>query len=197
VIAVAIIGGGAYLFGHASGASVPGIDGGAALTNTGASPSATAAVAVDQAQVAALMKRIASDPKDAKSLRELGNLYYTASDFPNALKFYSKVVEVNPKDDDAWVAVGAAAFNNGDVEAAKSAWEQAVKVNPKNQEAHYDLGFAYLAQKVPDNDKAKAQWQTVVDLDPNSDWAKDAKSMLTQHVSGSGSPSASPSPTGS
>jgi cytochrome c-type biogenesis protein CcmF len=197
VIAVAIIGGGAYLFGHASGASVPGIDGGAALTNTGASPSATAAAAVDQAQVAALMKKIASDPRDAKSLRELGNLYYTASDFPNALKFYSKVVEVNPKDDDAWVAVGAAAFNNGDVEAAKSAWEQAVKVNPKNQEAHYDLGFAYLAQKVPDNDKAKAQWQTVVDLDPNSDWAKDAKSMLTQHVSGSGSPSASPSPTGS
>jgi cytochrome c-type biogenesis protein CcmF len=193
LLALAIIGGGAYLAGHASGASVPGING--PVTNAEASAAASTP-AVDKAQVAALMEKITANPKDAVSLRELGNVYYTAQDFPNALKFYQQVVDITPKDDDAWVAVGAASFNGGDIEGAKKAWEQAVAVNPKNQEAHYDLGFAYLAQKTPDDAAAKAAWQTVVDLDPNSDWAKDAKSMLEQHLASS-SASAAPAPTSS
>jgi cytochrome c-type biogenesis protein CcmF len=188
LLALAVIGGGAYLAGHASGAAVPGING--PVTNAEVSAAASTP-AVDQAQVAALMEKISANPKDAKSLRELGNVYYTAQDFPNALKFYDQVVVITPRDDDAWVAVGAAAFNGGDIEGAKKAWEQAVSVNPKNQEAHYDLGFAYLAQKTPDDAAAKAEWQTVVGLDPSSDWAKDAKSMLEQHLSASGAPSAS------
>jgi tetratricopeptide (TPR) repeat protein len=143
------------------------------------------------------MKKISADPKDAKSLRELGNLYYTASDFKNALNFYEKVVAVSPTDDDAWVAAGAASFNLGDNAKAKDAWLKAVEVNPKNPEAHYDLGFAYLASATPDNEAAKAEWQKVIDIDPNSDWAKDAKSMLSQHVSGSGAPSASATPAAS
>jgi cytochrome c-type biogenesis protein CcmF len=197
VVAALLLGGAAYLAGHATGSSVPGINSGDPLTNAEASPAASAAAAVDQAQVTALMKKITADPKDVKSLRELGNTYYTASDFKNALRFYSQVVALTPKDDDAWVAVGAAAFNEGDTEQAKTAWLKAIEVNPKNAEAHYDLGFAYLAQKTPDNDKAKAEWETVVSLDPNSTWAKDASSMLSQHLSSSGPPSASSSPSSS
>jgi len=198
VVALVLIAGGAYLAGHASSGSVPSIDTTAPLTNDGAAtPAASAAPAVDQAQVAALMQKISADPKDVKSLRDLGNIYYSSNDFKNAQIFYEKVVAVTPKDDDAWVAVGAAAFNQGDNAKAKSAWEQAIAVNPKNPEAHYDLGFAYLAQKTPDNEKAKAEWQTVIDLDPNSDWAKDAKSMLSQHLSGSAAPSASATPSSS
>ena len=197
IVAVVLIGGGAYLAGHAASSSVPSIDANAPLTNEAGASAAPSAQPVDQAQVAALMKKIAADPKDAKSLRALGNLYYTASDFTNAQTFYEKVVAVDPKDDDAWVATGAAAFNLGDTEKAKAAWLNAVEANPKNPEAHYDLGFAYLAAKTPDNEAAKAEWQKVIDIDPNSDWAKDAKSMLSQHVSGSGSPSPSASPSGS
>jgi cytochrome c-type biogenesis protein CcmF len=197
IVAAIVVAGGAYLTGHATGSTVPGIDAGAPLTDSPTGASASAAPAVDQTQVAALMKKIAADPKDAKSLRDLGNIYYTASDFKNAVTFYDKVVVVNPKDDDAWVAVGAAAFNLGDTEKAKEAWLTAIEVNPKNPEAHYDLGFAYLSQKTPDNDAAKAEWQKVVDLDPTSDWAKDAQSMLSEHVSGSGAPAASAAPSSS
>jgi cytochrome c-type biogenesis protein CcmF len=202
LIAIVLIGGAAYLAGHASGASVPGINADAALTNAEAAPAsgapaASAAPAIDQAKVAELMKKITADPKDAKSLRELGNLYYTSQDFPNALIFYKKVVDVSPTDDDAWVAVGAASFNAGDVESARDSWMQASTVNPKNQEALYDLGFAYLAQKTPDNEKAKAAWQQVVSLDPKTQWAQDAQNMLQQHLSGSGKPSASAAPSSS
>jgi cytochrome c-type biogenesis protein CcmH/NrfG len=197
IVAAIVVAGGAYLMGHATGSTVPGIDASAPLTDSPTGASASAAPAVDQAQVAALMKKIAADPKDAKSLRDLGNIYYTASDFKNAVTFYDKVVVVNPKDDDAWVAVGAAAFNLGDTEKAKDAWRTAIEVNPKNPEAHYDLGFAYLAQKTPDNEAAKAEWQKVVDLDPTSDWAKDAQSMLSEHVTASGAPAASAAPSSS
>ena len=202
LIAVVLIGGVAYLAGHASGAAVPGINANGPLTNAedttaSGAPAASAAPALDQAKVAALMQKISADPQDAKSLRELGNMYYTAQDFPNALVFYKKVVDVAPTDDDAWVAVGAASFNAGDVESARDSWLKASTVNPKNQEALYDLGFAYLAQKTPDNEKAKATWQQVVALDSTSQWAKDAQNMLQQHLSGSGKPSASAAPSSS
>ena len=78
LVALVIIGGAAYLAGHASGSSVPGINAGGPLTNAEASaaPGASAAPALDKAAVAALMTKITADPKDTKSLRELGNLVF-------------------------------------------------------------------------------------------------------------------------
>ncbi len=55
------------------GTRVPGFNGSPA-------PEASAA-GVDQAQVAALMQKIAADPKDAKSLQSIGDLYYEVGDY--------------------------------------------------------------------------------------------------------------------
>ena len=52
-------------------------------------------------------------------------------------------------------------------------------------------------QDFSDIEKAKAAWQTVVALDPKTEWAKDAQSMLQQHLSGSAQPSASDTPSSS
>jgi cytochrome c-type biogenesis protein CcmF len=190
LILVALIGGSAYLMGHASGSNVPGISG--PLENTAAATPSPSASPVDQAAVSALMKKIAADPKDAKSLLALGDIYFNSGDYKNASEFYNKVVLVEPKNDAAWVAVGASAFNAGDDKAAQKAWEQAIAVNPKNAEAHYDLGFLYLSAKPPQEDKAKAEWQQVIAIDPTSDLAKTVQSHLDS-LNGSTSPSPSAS----
>ena len=176
VVAAALLGGGAYLAGHASGSSVPAINGPA--ENTAAAAPNPSASPVDQAAVAALMEKIASDPKDAKSLLALGDIYFNSADYKNASAFYQKVVAVNPTNDAAWVAAGASAFNSGDDKGAQLAWEKAAALNPKNAEAHYDLGFLYLSAKPPQQDKAKAEWEQVIKIDPKSDLAKTVKSHL-------------------
>lgn len=189
IVAVLVIAGGAYVFGHSSGASVPGIDG--PVTNTAAA-APSAAPAVDQAKVAALMEKISSNPKDADSYLALGDIYYTAGDYANALKFYEKVTPLLPKSEDAWIALAAAAYNSGKDQQALKAWDTVLAINPNNIEAHYGLGFYYLAQTPSDEAKAKAEWEKVVAIDPTSEQAK----TVQQHLDSLGK-SAAPSPSAS
>jgi cytochrome c-type biogenesis protein CcmF len=182
-----LVAGGAYLAGHSSGASVPGITG--TPTNTAPASAAPSLTAADQTKISDLMKKVTADPKDAASLLALGDIYFNTSDFKKAQTFYQKVVDVTPKDDAAWVALGASAFNAGDNAGALKAWTKATEINPKNAEAHYDLGFLYLSQQPSDEVKAKAEWQQVIDIDPKSDLAKTVQSHLASLASASASPS--------
>ncbi len=170
VIAAVTIAFVAYALGQ--GSSTPAAGGGAAAS---AAPSATP---VDPAQIAALMEKIAANPKDTDSLQTLGNMYYDANDFTNALGFYEKIAAVTPKDDGSWIAVAAAAFQSGDKERAVKAWNTALDINPDNIEAHYGLGFYYLDKTPSDEAGAREEWAKVVATAPTSDLAKQVQTEL-------------------
>jgi len=191
VLGAFIIAGGAYVMGHSSSSAVPGISG--PVTNTAPASAAPSGVpAVDQAKVAELMQKITDNPNDSASLLALGDIYYQAADYANALTFYEKVIAITPKNEDALIAVAAAAYNSGKDSKAFDAWNKALEINPKNLEAHYGLGFYYLSQEPPKRDKAIAEWQTVIDIDPTSDLAKTVKSHIDS-LNSSVAPSATPS----
>ena len=183
---VIIVGVGAYVAGHMSGSSVPSITG---TPTSSASPSASGGI--DQAKVAEYMKAISENPKDAKALWNLGNIYFDAQDYKSALTFYEKLTAASPKDANAWIAAGAAAFNQGIDAKAFEDWTKATQVDPKNVEAHYNLGFWYLSQQPSQELKAKAEWETVVKMAPDSNFAKTVAQHLDQLGKRSASPSAS------
>jgi cytochrome c-type biogenesis protein CcmH/NrfG len=158
----------AYAMGHSSGSTSAAVSAPASASNT----------PIDQQQVAALMAKIAADPKDTASLQALGNIYYDADDFANALTFYDKIAVLQPKDDGSWIAVAAAAFQSGKSARAFKAWNNALAINPDNIEAHYGLGHYYADQTPPDNDKAKAEWEKVIAIDAASPLAKEVASEL-------------------
>lgn len=185
VAAVVLAAGAAFGIHVMNAAAVPGISGTPDTSTVGSAP------ALDQAKVAALMQKITANPRDTASLNQLAALYFQAGDYKNSAVFSQKVVAVNPKDDSAWVALGAAQFNQVDQAGAKTSWLKAIAVNPKNAEAHYDLGFLYLSGDKPDVAKAKAEWQTVIDIDPKSQLATTVQTHLSSLASASASPSAS------
>jgi tetratricopeptide (TPR) repeat protein len=176
-----VVGVGAYVVGHMDGSAVPGITG----TPT-TSPSASAG-GLDEAKIAEYMQAITANPKDAIALWNLGNIYFDVQDYKNALTFYVKLTAVSPKDANVWIAAGAAAFNQGLDAEAFEYWTQATQADPKNVEAHYNLGFWYLSQQPSQELKAKAEWETVVSMAPDSDFAK----TVQQHLDQLGEPSAS------
>jgi cytochrome c-type biogenesis protein CcmH/NrfG len=179
VVVVAVIVIGAFLFGKSSGSSIPGIDGPVTNASPSAAAGAPSSTPVDPAQVAALMQKITANPKDVKSLLDLGNIYYSAADYKNAVTFYEKAVALTPKGEDAWNRLAAAAWNAGGKDAqALKAWNTVIALNPDNIEAHYGLGFYYLSQTPPDEAKAKSEWQKVIDIDPKSDLAKTVQSHI-------------------
>ncbi len=170
VVAAVIIAFVAYAMGQ--GSTTPAAGDGAAAS---AAPSATP---VDPAQIAALMEKVAANPKDTDSLQTLGNMYYDANDFASALTFYEKIAAITPKDDGSWIAVAAAAFQSGAEARAVEAWNTALDINPDNIEAHYGLGFYYLDSTPPDEAKARAEWAKVVAIAPESELAKQVQTEL-------------------
>lgn len=167
---VAAVVGGVYLAGRTS---VPGISG------TATDTASTGTKAVDQAQVAALMTKIGTNPKDVTSLAALGDLYFTAGDYATAAGWQQKVLQVEPGNVTALLALGASQFNQGDSTGAERQWLQAVALDPRQAEAHYDLGFLYLSANPPNLAKVRQEWNKVVEIDPNSQIAKTVATHLT------------------
>jgi tetratricopeptide (TPR) repeat protein len=193
--AVGLVGVAAVIFGvYLLGApSVPGF--------TGTPAPEASQGAVDQAQVTALMQKLAANPNDATTLEDLGNLYYGAGDYTTAATWFDKLVALDGSNVNALLALGAARFNLGDLATAEANWLKVVEIDPNSVEAHYDLGFVYLSQNPPDLDKARAEWNKVIAIAPDSDAAKQAAthlaSLSTPAPSGSVAPSASPAASAS
>jgi tetratricopeptide (TPR) repeat protein len=172
VVAVVL---GVYFSGKSS--EVPGISGTPTNQTTTASGGATA-VPVDKTKVAALMTKISANPKDRASLQSLGDIYFGAADYKNAIGWEQKVLAIDPKNQVALLALGAAQFNSGNAAEAKKQWLIAAGLYPKVAEVHYDLGFLYLSQSPPDTANMTAEWNKVIAIDPNSDIAKTVATHL-------------------
>jgi tetratricopeptide (TPR) repeat protein len=160
------------------GSDVPGISGAptdAATTSAGAPTAAP----LDQAQVAALMKKVSANPKDIASLQGLGDLYFASNDYKNASLWEQKILGVDPKNEKALLSIGAAQFNSGNKAEAKKNWLIAAGLYPKNAEVHYDLGFYYMSEKPADTANMKLEWGKVVAIDPTSAMAKSVQTVIT------------------
>lgn len=93
-------------------------------------------------------------------------------------------------DVDARLELGVLYFNQGQTDAAKAQWLTVTELAPDNATAWYNLGFYYLTIQPADMAAAKAAWQRVIDIDPESEMARTA----SMHLAGLEDPTA-PSPT--
>ena len=168
---------------------VPGISGTPTGQETTAAAGANGATPVDKAKVAALMKKISANPKDIASLQGLGDSYFAAQDYKNAIVWEKKILAVDPKNQVALLALGAAQFNTGNAAEAKKQWLVAAALYPNSAEVHYDLGFLYMSQTPPDKVNMTREWERVVAIDPNSNLAK----TVATHLKGASGASATPS----
>jgi tetratricopeptide (TPR) repeat protein len=162
------------------------------LTGTPA-PGATAA-GVDQAQVVALMEKLATNPRDVTSLRALADLYYAAGDNATSRSWLLKVLEVEPKNVEALLGAGATAYNLDDFAAAETSWRAVIAIDPKNVDAHYDLGLMYFSKDPPDLVRMREEWTKVIEIAPDSELASIVRTHMPD-ASGSPGPAGSPGAT--
>jgi tetratricopeptide (TPR) repeat protein len=183
LLAVAVV---FLVFQMGKGSDVPGISG--TPTGTETTAAAGAATPVDPAKLAALMQKITANPKDVASLQAIGDLYFTATDYKNAVVWEQKILAIDPKNEKGLLALGAAQFNLGNSVEAKKQWLVAAGLYPKSAEVHYDLGFLYMSATPPDSANMQAEWKKVVEIDPNSNLAK---TVATHLKSSTAAPTAS------
>jgi Flp pilus assembly protein TadD len=157
---------GRYGFPNGGGEELPGPD------QTDALAEANAAL------IAQLLVEASQNPDDAEVLFDLGETYFQAGQWQPAIDWFGKLLEIDPSNLHAYTDVGTSHFNLGQYEEAKAAWLDALEIDPDDVQAHYNLGFLYANAEPLDLVAARQEWQTTVDLAPDSELASIAQAHL-------------------
>ena len=189
VVGIGLVGG--LLFGI--NALVNNLPGGTPAASQVAQAS-SGAPAVDEAKVADLMSAYQADPTDQETLLALADEFYAGGLYDQAATWLDKLLAISPEHIQGLLARGAVYFNLNDIANAEAAWNKVATLEPDNVEVHYDLGFLYLNQAVPDWAGVQAEWTKVIELDPSSSLAQTVRSHLDSLAASSMLPAASGAP---
>ena len=160
-----------------------------------ASPTGQSPRALDEAQVQTLRATAEKNPSDAAVRVELGNLYFDAERYPEAVTWYQEAVKLNPKSADVSTDLGVAFYYMNQPDRALEQFAESLKVNPKHAKTLLNQGIV-LAFGKQDLKGAAAAWDQLIKVDPASPEADVARKALeglrSAHPDMGGTPSAAP-----
>jgi len=133
--------------------------------------------ALDEAKVQGLMTIIKSDPKNAGAHVQLGNAYFDAERYADAIKWYEESLKLDPKDVDASTDLGVSYYYSNRTDEALKQFDYSLKLNPTHAKTLLNQGIV-LAFGKRDLKGATAAWEKVVQLAPNSPEAQAARQGL-------------------
>jgi tetratricopeptide (TPR) repeat protein len=152
----------------------------AAGPSGGAAPAGQAqaeAPRVDQARIDALRKRAADSPRDAAVRAELGNAYFDAERYPEAITWYEASLGLDGKNVDVSTDLGVSYYYVNQADRALAQFERSLQISPKHTKTMLNIGVVRAFGK-QDLNGAAAMWQQVVDLAPQSAEGQAAKRMI-------------------
>jgi len=131
------------------------------------------------AQIDELKAYISNYPDSAGKIIELANMLFDSKQLDEAIEYYNKYLTLKPDDADARVDLGICYFEKTDYDGAIRQMETALRYDPKHIMAHYNLGIVNLNKG--NLEKAKIWFNKVIELNPNSEYAKKAEELLKTH----------------
>lgn len=140
-------------------------------------PAAPPPVPVDPVRVKALESEAAKNSGDPQPRVQLGNIYFDAEQFKDAIAWYEQAIKINPNDADVSTDLGVAYYYLNQADRALAQFDHSLKVDPKHIKTLLNVGIvrAFGKQDLPGAAKA---WQQVVDLSPDSPEGQAAKKGL-------------------
>lgn len=157
-----------------------------------------AAPALDEARVQSLMTILNSDPTNADAAVQLGNTYFDAERYADAIQWYEAALRINPNNADASTDLGVSYYYTGQVDRALQQFEASLKVDPQHTKTILNQGIV-LAFGKEDLEAAAERWRRVVELAPGSQEAQMAQRALdgiaaAGHPAGAAAASPAPAP---
>jgi tetratricopeptide (TPR) repeat protein len=132
---------------------------------------------LDEAQAQALAAAAEKNPSDAKVRVELGNLYFDAERYSDAVTWYQAALKINPKDPDVSTDLGVSYHYLNQPDRALAQFDESLKADPKHAKTMLNQGIvlAYGKQDLPG---AVAVWEKLIQVAPNSSEADVARRAL-------------------
>jgi tetratricopeptide (TPR) repeat protein len=140
-------------------------------------PGTPAPAILDETKVQALRTVVERDPKNAVALAQLGNLYYDAGRYTDAIKWYIDSLAVNPNDVSVSTDLGVSYYYNNQPDLALKQLEHSLKVDPKHTKTLLNMGVVRAFGK-RDLKGATEAWQRLVEIAPDSPEGRQARQAL-------------------
>ncbi len=158
-------------------------------------PAEQAPRALDEAQAQVLRGSAEKSPSDAAVRVQLGNLYFDAERYPEAVTWYEEALKLNPKSADVSTDLGVAFYYMNQPDRALQQFAESLKVDPKHAKTLLNQGIV-LAFGKQDLKGAAASWDQLIKVAPASPEADVARKALeglrSAHPDMGGSPSTAP-----
>jgi tetratricopeptide (TPR) repeat protein len=135
------------------------------------------ATLLDQAQVDALESVAGREPSNARPRIQLGNLYFDAERYDEAIKWYGEAVKLVPDDVNVSTDLGVSYFYTQQTDKALEQLGRSLAIDPNHTKTLLNLGIVRAFGK-QDLDGATQAWQKVLQLAPDSPEGQAAKRAL-------------------
>ena len=156
-------------------------------TASGASGTTRAAV-LDETQVTALKTVAARETANATPRVQLGNLYFDAERYDEAIKWYGEALKLSPNDVNVSTDLGVSYYYSNQADKALAQFDRSLTLDPKHAKTLLNVGIVKAFGK-QDLDGAGAAWKQVIALNPDSPEGQAAKraldSLQSAHPAGS------------
>ena len=160
-----------------------------AIASAAAPPPTPPPAALDQSRVRSLQVAADQNPKDPAPRVQLGNLFFDAEQYGQAISWYEAALSLNPNDPNVSTDLGVAYYYTNQHDRAIAQFEHSLSVDPKHAKTLLNMGIVKAFGKQDLGGAAQA-WEQVVALDPESPEGQAARraleSMQKAHVPGSG-----------
>jgi cytochrome c-type biogenesis protein CcmH/NrfG len=120
---------------------------------------------------APLIEQLKGEPNNPELLVKVGNLYYDAQQFPEAIDYYRRALEIRPADTAVRTDMATAIWYAGDADGAIAEFTRSLSYDSTRANTLFNLGIVKWQGKM-DIRGAVAAWQKLLDSNPNYE-AKD------------------------
>jgi len=139
-------------------------------------PTSRAAI-LDDNQVKALTSVAEREPSNAQPRAQLGNLYFDAERYDDAIKWYSEAFKLSPRDVNVSTDLGVCYYYTNQPDKALAQFDTSLAIDPKHAKTLLNVGIVRAFGK-QDLDGASKAWQQVIQLAPDSPEGQAAKRAL-------------------
>jgi hypothetical protein len=150
---------------------------------TGSPGSTGPAAILDEGRAKALRTVAEGDPKNAAARTELGNLYFDAGRYGEAIPWYAEALKLSPRDVNVSTDLGVCYYYTNQADRAITQFDYSLSLDAKHLKTLLNKGVV-LAFGKQDLAAATAAWKQVLQLAPGSPEAEAAKRSLDALAAG-------------
>ncbi len=146
---------------------------------------------LDEQKVSTYKTAADREPSNAAPRVQLGNLYFDAERYGDAITWYGEALKLQPNNVDVSTDLGVSYYYTNQPDRALAQFDRSLALDPKHTKTILNVGIVKAFGK-QDLEGAEAAWQQVLQLAPDSPEAQAARraldSLRSAHPGGAAKP---------